>query len=103
MKAVRATAAALVLLWIGAAQAKSHLVVGRGVAWDPKTLEVARGDTVEWKNVDVVPHNVRQDKHVFWSKDLAPGTSFRWKATKRGTWPYKCTLHPEMTGTIKVK
>ena len=51
----------------------------------------------------MVPHNVRQDKRVFWSKDLPPGTSFRWKATKRGTWPYKCTLHPEMTGTIKVK
>jgi plastocyanin len=92
-----------ILLWTVAAEAKTHLIVGRGVAWDPKTLEVTRGDTVEWKNVDVVPHNVRQDKRVFWSKDLPPGTSFRWKATKRGTWPYRCTLHPEMTGTLTVK
>ncbi|MGZ6123313.1 MAG: plastocyanin/azurin family copper-binding protein [Myxococcales bacterium] len=99
---LRFTAATLVFLWICSAGAKTHLVVGRGVAWDPRTLEVARGDTVEWKNADVVPHNVRQDKGLFRSKDLPPETSFRWKATKRGTWPYKCTLHPEMTGTIKV-
>jgi plastocyanin len=103
VRSLRFSAAALALLWIGAAEAKTHLIVARRVAWDPKTLVVARGDTVEWKNVDVVPHNVRQDKHLFWSKDLPPGTSFRWKATKRGTWPYKCTLHPEMTGTLKVK
>jgi plastocyanin len=100
---LRFTAAALVFVWIGAARAKNHQILGRGVAWDPKTLQVARGDTVEWKNVDVVPHNVRQEKRVFWSKELAPGSSFRWKATKRGTWPYKCTLHPEMTGTLEVK
>ena len=96
-------ATAAVLLSLGAAAAKTHVVVGRGVAWDPKTLQVARGDVIEWKNADVVPHNVRQDKHLFWSKDLPPGTSFRWKATKRGTWPYKCTLHPEMTGVVTVK
>jgi len=83
--------------------AATHLIVGRGVAWDPKKLEVARGDTVEWKNADVVPHNVRQDKRVFASRDLQPGQSFRWKATKRGTFPYKCTLHPEMTGVLTVK
>ena len=96
-------AAAAAVLSFGAAAAKTHVVVGRGVAWDPKTLKVARGDTIVWKNADVVPHNVRQDKHVFWSKDLPPGSSFRWKATKRGRWPYKCTLHPEMTGTITIK
>jgi plastocyanin len=80
-----------------------HVVTGRGVAWQPKTLDVARGDTVEWKNVDVVPHNVRQDQGAFRSRDLPPGASFRWKAKKKGSYPYKCTLHPEMTGTVTVK
>jgi plastocyanin len=95
--------AALALLLAGAAPAKSHLIAGRGVAWDPKTLEVARGDTVEWKNVDIVPHNARADNHVFWSKDLQPGQSFKWKATKKGKFLYRCTLHPEMIGTLTVK
>ncbi len=96
--------AVLVLLCTGAAQAKTYKVAGRGVTFDPKTLEVKRGDTVEWRNEDVVPHNVRQTTgHLFWSKDLPPGAKFRWKANKRGTWPYICTLHPQMTGTITVK
>jgi plastocyanin len=98
-----AVAAALALLVAGAASAKTHVVNGRGVGWDPKTLEVARGDVVEWKNVDVVPHNVREDKHVFWSKNLDPGQSYKWKANKKGKFLYRCTLHPEMTGTLTVK
>jgi plastocyanin len=96
-------AAALALFLGGAASAKTHLITGRGAAWDPKTLEVGRGDVVEWKNVDVVPHNVREDKHVFWSKSLDPGQSYKWKATKKGKFLYRCTLHPEMTGTLTVK
>jgi len=99
-----ATSAALALLCTGAAQAKTFEVAARGVAFDPKALEVKRGDTVEWKNDDLVPHNVRQTTdHLFWSKDLPPGATFRRKANKRGTWPYICTLHPQMTGMITVK
>ena len=32
-----------------------------------------------------------------------PGKTFRWKARKKGTYPYKCTLHPVMTGTVVVR
>jgi plastocyanin len=95
--------AALALLLTGAAQPKAHVVVGRGVAWDPKELEVQSGDTVEWRNADIVPHNVRADRRAFTSKDLPPGASFKWRARKRGTYPYRCTLHPEMIGTVRVR
>lgn len=95
--------AALALLLAGAAFAETRLVVGRGAAWSPKTLEVRRGEVVEWKNADVVPHNVRSAPPRFASKTLEPGQSFRWKASARGTFPYRCTLHPEMTGTIVVR
>lgn len=95
--------AALGLFWAGAAAAKTYVISGRGVAWKPPRLEVRRGDVVEWKNVDVVPHNVRQDRRAFSSKQLEPGQSFKWTARKTGTFPYKCTLHPEMTGTLVVR
>jgi len=99
-----AISAALALLCAGAAEAKTFKVTARGMAFEAKALEVKRGDVVEWKNDDVVPHNVRQTtEHLFWSKDLPPGAKFRWKASKRGTWPYICTLHPQMAGTITVK
>ena len=95
--------AARAWLLAGAADAKSHLVVGRGAAWSPKTLEVQRGDVVEWKNADVVPHDVRSNARQFGSKTLDPGQSFKWKAAKKGSFPYRCTLHPEMTGAIVVR
>jgi plastocyanin len=98
-----AAAAALGLLLAGAAHPKAHVVLGRGVAWQPKELEVQRGDTVEWRNADIVPHNVRADRRAFTSKDLPPGASFKWRARKRGTYPYRCTLHPEMIGTVRVR
>jgi plastocyanin len=91
------------LIQAGAAAAKTHQIIGRGVAWDPRTLTVSRGDVVEWKNVDILPHNVRQDRRAFSSRDLPPGASFHWTARKRGAFPYKCTLHPEMTGTLVVR
>ena len=95
--------AALALLLAGAANAGTHLVLGRGAAWSPRRLEVRRGEVVEWKNADVVPHNVRSDARQFASKTLEPGGSFKWKAAKRGSFPYRCTLHPEMTGAIVVR
>jgi len=87
----------------GASWAGRAVSVGRGASWSPKTMEVKRGDVVEWKNADVVPHNVRSNAPRFASKTLAPGQSFKWKAAKRGTYPYRCTLHPEMTGTLVVQ
>ena len=80
-----------------------HVVTADRVAWNPKVLEVAPGDTVVWKNTDLVPHNARQDQRAFWSSDIQPGKTFRWKAKKKGTYPYKCTLHPVMTGTVVVR
>ena len=50
-----------------------------------------------------MPHNVRADRRAFTSKDLPPGASFIWRARKRGTYPYRCTLHPEMIGTVRVR
>ena len=103
MRRAVATLAALALSLAGAAEAKTHLIVGRGVAWSPRTLEVQRGDVVEWKNADIVPHNVRSDAPQFASRTLEPGQRYVWKAAKKGTFPYRCTLHPEMTGTLSVR
>ena len=96
-------AAALAPFGAGAASAETRVVSGRGVAWKPGRLVVKRGDVVQWKNVDVVPHDVREDHKVFVSRQLQPGQSFKWTARKKGTFPYKCTLHPEMVGTLVVE
>lgn len=96
-------AVALAFLKSGAAAAETHLVTAKGVAWRPPELKVSRGDVVEWKNVDIVPHNVVDERHRFASRNLEPGKSYKWKATRKGTFKYRCTLHPEMVGTVIVE
>jgi plastocyanin len=72
-----------------------------GFAFEPASLDVKVGDTVTFTNKDSAPHNVRID-----GKELgeqAQGASVTWKAEKAGTYPYTCTIHPSMSGTIVVK
>jgi plastocyanin len=85
------------------AEPKSHTVVIEGMQFSPPTLEVHASDTVVWVNKDIVPHNVTAMDHQFASKQMAPNTSWTFKAVKKGTFPYICTLHPTMKGSLVVK
>jgi len=76
-------------------------VVERNFAFEPSSLEVKVGDTVTFVNEDSAPHVVSID-----GKDLGnqnQGDSVSWTAEKAGEFPYVCTIHPSMTGTIVVR
>ena len=96
--------------WLGsgtgasaAPAAKSHAVTIEGLQFLPATLEVNAGDTVVWKNKDPFPHNVTAQDKAFHSPDFGSGRSWTFKARKKGEYPYVCTLHPNMKGTLVVK
>jgi len=44
----------------GNAQSRMVSVVIRGFRFDPETVTVNQGDTVEWKNDDIVPHTATE-------------------------------------------
>jgi len=77
-------------------------VTEKDFAFTPQTLQVKVGDTVTFKNEDSAPHHV-----VFQAgNDLGEqqqGQSVTYKAVSRGSFPYKCVIHPSMTGTLVVK
>jgi plastocyanin len=85
------------------AAAATHTVVMEGVAVAPNVVTVARGDTIVWVNKDPFPHTATAQDKSFDSKEIAPGKSWRFTAKKSGTFPYVCTLHPSMKGTLIVK
>jgi plastocyanin len=68
----------------------------------PDALTVKRGDTVVWVNRDPFPHTVTA-KGAFDSRDIAAGKSWKWKAQRPGEYAYTCTLHPNMSGMLKVE
>jgi plastocyanin len=81
----------------------THTVVMEGLAVAPATLTVAKGDTVVWVNKDPFPHTATAQDKSFDSKEIAAGKSWRFTPKKSGTFPYVCTLHPTMKGTLVVK
>lgn len=72
--------------------------------YQPDTLAIHVGDTVEWKNVDIVPHTATAtDKKSFDSGPIAKGTSWRSTFNRKGTYGYECIFHPNMKAKLVVQ
>ena len=71
--------------------------------FEPKETKVAVGTTVTWINRDDIPHTVVSTDKEFKSKVLDTGDKFSFTFTKAGTFPYFCSIHPKMTGTVVVQ
>lgn len=78
-------------------------IVVDSVRFEPQALTVKIGDTVTWVNKDPFPHTATSQAGGFDSKEIAPGQSWRYTTTRPGVFPYVCTLHPTMKGTLTVQ
>ncbi|MBI5064685.1 cupredoxin family copper-binding protein [Candidatus Woesearchaeota archaeon] len=72
-------------------------------AFIPERLTVNVGDTVVWVNNDKVVHTVTAKDNEFDSLSLKQDAKFEHTFTKKGTYAYECSIHPGMTGSIKVE
>jgi plastocyanin len=102
----RALFAALALLGAScgaAAQPKTHTIVIEAMQFSPLLAQVNVGDTVVWKNKDFFPHTASAEAGSFDSGEIAPSRSWKFKARKKGVFPYVCRLHPTMKGSLQVK
>jgi len=87
---------------VAADRVRTHEVVIQGLLYVPETLTVRPGDVVVWINKDPFPHTVTA-AGAFDSGSIAAGKSWRFTAKKAGTYPYLCTLHTTMKGTLRVE
>src|SRR2546428_7505695 len=72
-------------------------------AFQPKTIAVKTGDTVEWDWTDQsVSHTVTAEDGSFDSGLCAAGNKFFVTFNNAGTINYKFTIHVAMTGTVTV-
>lgn len=96
--------AAALFLWLGGAPASAEetSVTIDNFTFSPAELTVKVGTTVTWKNHDDIPHAV-VSAGKFKSKTLDTDDSFSFTFTAAGEYKYFCSLHPHMTGTIKVE
>ena len=73
----------------------------RHLQFYPVNIEVKKGDAVEWKSDDLVPHTATSAS--FDSGTIVSGQSWRHTFTNAGNFPYVCTFHPQMKGVVIVK
>ncbi len=100
---------------------EGHVVVVRikGLAFVPSVITVRPGTTVRWVNEDPFVHDVtsgsvvsgRRARQVrrsrtpdgkFRSGAFGGGSAFEQTFIETGDYPYFCTIHPIMTGVVKV-
>ena len=100
---VFAIAASLPLL-LGSTRARAEdtKVSIDNFTFQPAELTVKVGTTVTWTNHDDIPHTV-VSAGKFRSKTLDTDDSFSFTFTAAGDYKYFCSLHPHMTGMIKVE
>jgi len=86
------------------ADANAPLVVHvamKNMKFSPATIEIKKGDTVEWKNDDITPHTATSP--TFDSGSIDPDKSWRHTFSDAGSFPYTCTFHPDMKAAVTVK
>jgi cytochrome c oxidase subunit 2 len=81
--------------------------------FDPDPLTVKKGDTIQVKNADTMPHTVTNGKSttdpnsgkLFDTSYIMGGQSAQIETANVdvGEHPFYCTVHPFMTGTLKVE
>jgi plastocyanin len=96
-----AVAAALACQMSAARCAETTITIDN-FTFAPAQLTVKVGDTVTWSNHDDIPHTI-VSAGKFRSKTLDTDDSFSFTFTASGDYKYFCSLHPHMTGTIKVE
>jgi plastocyanin len=72
-------------------------------SFNPATLTVKKGTRVTWTNNDSVGHTVTADNGSGPGSGLLNnGDSYNYTFDATGTYPYHCSVHPSMKGTVIV-
>src|SRR5215216_7564514 len=68
----------------------------RSTGFAPKTVTIAGGDTVQWKNVDTVNHQVVANNGAFAAGQITPNHSYSKRIDTPGIYNYHDALHPTL-------
>jgi plastocyanin len=85
---------------------EANTIVIKNFAFDPPSLTVKIGTVVTWMNQDSASHTIVSDSGslaALSSDPLSNGATYKFTFTQPGTYPYHCSIHPSMTGTIIVQ
>jgi plastocyanin/mono/diheme cytochrome c family protein len=80
-----------------------HKVTIANSRFNPATIEIHAGDTIEWVNTDFIAHTATAKDHSFDTRQIDGDQTKRVTLKKKGTFPYYCRYHNGMQGTVIVR
>jgi len=81
----------------------TNLVAIQAMGFSPAVITVVEGNTITWKNTDAEIHTVTSDDGVsFDSGNISPQGSYTFTALAAGAYPYHCSIHTTIKGTLYV-
>ncbi len=87
-------------------QSSGNTVILKDTSFQPQQITISTGSELTWINQDSVNHTVVGDGTGpggdFQSKTLQPGEEFSFIFDQPGNYPYHCSIHPSMKGTVIV-
>jgi plastocyanin len=95
---------AAALAGAGTAMAADQAVSISGFSYSPASVTVNVGDTITWTNSDAQAHTATADD-ASWDTGTISGSGGTGAVTfsTAGAFPYHCSIHPEITGTVTVQ
>jgi plastocyanin len=82
--------------------AASSGVTIKNFKFSPGSSSVHVGDTITWTNRDIAPHTATATDGSFNTGTINKDKSGSHTFTKAGTFPYICSIHPSMKGSVTV-
>ena len=73
-----------------------------GFTFVPSLINVVKGTTITWKNMDAANHTVASDTGLWDSGIILPGKTYSRVFSVTGSYGYHCNVHPFMTGGVIV-
>jgi len=87
----------------GSDQSTGSSITIHNFAFSPATVTVAPGATISVHNEDQVAHTLTATGGTFNTGDVSPGMTVTFKAPSTpGRYPYICSIHSFMSGTLIV-
>src|SRR5919202_6304538 len=69
----------------------------------PRSITINHDDSVTWRNVDTIDHQVVANGGSFASPILRPGQAYTHRFRSGGTFRYHDGLHPTLRGAVVVR
>ena len=71
-------------------------------SFNPGVITVKKGTSVTWTNEDPMSHTITGNNGGPKSDAIPNGGNYSYKFDTVGTFPYHCSIHPSMNGSVVV-